>query len=107
MTSGSSAGHTECCVNGCHTCVRSAATRSALVRRSTGASSQSANPPTLTIVVSSLADMVQRHCTVPPADLDRLHALVADWQLLADLSFADLVLHVPLRPDHPAAPGFL
>jgi len=32
------------------------------------------------------------------ADVDWLHALVSDWQLLADLSFADLVLWAPL-PD--------
>ncbi len=30
------------------------------------------------------------------ADLDWLHALISDWQLLADLSFADLVLWAPL-----------
>jgi two-component system, sensor histidine kinase PdtaS len=31
-------------------------------------------------------------------DIDWLHALVSDWQLLADLSFADLVLWAP-RPE--------
>jgi two-component sensor histidine kinase len=36
-----------------------------------------------------------------------LQQLVADWHLLADLSFADLVLHVPLRADQDAAPGFV
>jgi hypothetical protein len=30
-------------------------------------------------------------------DVEWLHALVSDWQLLADLSFADLVLWAPLR----------
>ncbi|WP_235487608.1 histidine kinase N-terminal domain-containing protein, partial [Frankia sp. AvcI1] len=30
-------------------------------------------------------------------DIDHLHALVADWALLADLSFADLLLLVPVR----------
>jgi hypothetical protein len=30
------------------------------------------------------------------ADLEWLHALISDWQLLADLSFADLVLWAPL-----------
>ena len=30
-------------------------------------------------------------------DVEWLHALVSDWQLLADLSFADLVLRAPLR----------
>jgi two-component sensor histidine kinase len=33
------------------------------------------------------------------ADADHLHRLVADWQLLADLSFADLTLFVPSRVD--------
>ncbi len=33
-----------------------------------------------------------------PGDIEWLHALVSDWQLLADLSFADLVLWAPL-PD--------
>ena len=33
------------------------------------------------------------------ADLDWLHALISDWQLLADLSFADLVLWAPLSAD--------
>jgi two-component system, sensor histidine kinase PdtaS len=34
--------------------------------------------------------------SVAGADADHLHRLVADWQLLADLSFADLILFVPL-----------
>src|SRR5690348_16561326 len=29
------------------------------------------------------------------AEADHLHRIVADWQLLADLSFADLILFVP------------
>src|SRR3954468_10719706 len=33
------------------------------------------------------------------ADVDHLHRLVADWQLLADLSFADLLLFVPSAYD--------
>ena len=36
------------------------------------------------------------------ADLDWLHALISDWQLLADLSFADLVLWAPLSAVHAA-----
>lgn len=31
--------------------------------------------------------------------IHRLHELTADWQMLADLSFADLILWVPLRKD--------
>jgi len=29
----------------------------------------------------------------------RLHEVIADWQLLSDLSFADLILWVPIRKD--------
>lgn len=29
------------------------------------------------------------------ADVEYIHLLVGDWQLIADLSFADLVLWVP------------
>jgi two-component sensor histidine kinase/PAS domain-containing protein len=29
-----------------------------------------------------------------------IHLLIGDWQLVSDLSFADLVLHVPDGPDH-------
>ena len=42
-----------------------------------------------------LTDVVRNHTTLDQADLDRLHLLVSDWQLLADLSFADLVLWLP------------
>ncbi len=40
-----------------------------------------------------MSDVLTRH-EVPAADSDWLHRLVGDWQLLADLSFADLVLWV-------------
>jgi len=33
------------------------------------------------------------------ADIDHLHRVMADWQLLADLSFADLLLVVPERDE--------
>jgi two-component system, sensor histidine kinase PdtaS len=47
--------------------------------------------------VPSLNEVVRQYTDFSEADLDWLHALVADWQLLADLSFADLVLWVPER----------
>jgi two-component sensor histidine kinase len=47
--------------------------------------------------VPTLNDLVHEHTDLSAADLDWLHLLVADWQLLADLSFADLVLWVPVR----------
>nr|BFE34182.1 PAS domain-containing sensor histidine kinase [Actinomadura rugatobispora] len=47
-----------------------------------------------------MTDLVRDHTDLTDADLEWLHALVSDWQLLADLSFADLLLWVPLRsPD--------
>jgi two-component system, sensor histidine kinase PdtaS len=45
--------------------------------------------------VPSLTDLARRAGLKGP-DLDWLHALLSDWQLLADLSFADLVLWAPL-----------
>jgi two-component sensor histidine kinase len=47
-------------------------------------------------LVPTLSDLVARHTTLDEADLDWLHSLVSDWQLLADLSFADLILWAPL-----------
>ena len=41
----------------------------------------------------TLSDVLSRH-EVTAADSDWLHRLVGDWQLIADLSFADLVLWV-------------
>lgn len=43
----------------------------------------------------SLTDVARNHTTLDQADLDRLLLLVSDWQMLADLSFADLVLWLP------------
>ncbi len=40
-------------------------------------------------------DLVRRSTRLTAADIEWLHLLMADWQLLADLSFADLVLWVP------------
>ena len=47
--------------------------------------------------VPTLNDLARRHTALTSADIDWLHALVSDWQLLADLSFADLVLWAPLQ----------
>ncbi|HEY7325725.1 MAG TPA: sensor histidine kinase [Streptosporangiaceae bacterium] len=46
----------------------------------------------------TLTDLA-RQAGIRGADLDWLHALISDWQLLADLSFADLVLWAPLPAD--------
>ncbi len=47
----------------------------------------------------TMKDLVARHSDLNQADLEWLHLLVGDWQMLSDLSFADLVLWVP-RKDH-------
>ena len=44
-----------------------------------------------------LSDLVSEQGFASEADIDWLHMLVADAQLLADLSFADLVLWVPAQ----------
>src|SRR5687767_7321297 len=45
--------------------------------------------------MSSLSDRLSRGA-VSPTQVDHARRLVADWQLLADLAFADLTLWVPL-----------
>src|SRR5450631_4249597 len=47
--------------------------------------------------VPTLTNLARRHTALTAADVDWLQALVSDWQLLADLSFADLVLWAPLQ----------
>jgi len=49
--------------------------------------------------VSTLRDLVRARTELDATDIDWLHLLVAEWQLLADLSFADLLLYVRLRDD--------
>jgi two-component sensor histidine kinase len=45
--------------------------------------------------VPTMDELLAEH-GVRGADADHLHRLVGDWQLLADLSFADLLLFVPV-----------
>ena len=47
--------------------------------------------------MGTLADTLRASTDLSDDDIDHLHALVADWALLADLSFADLLLLVPVR----------
>ena len=46
----------------------------------------------------TLAELLHEHSELRGADVEWLHLLVGDWQLLSDLSFADLVLWVRLSP---------
>ncbi|MEY2847930.1 MAG: hypothetical protein RI885_595 [Actinomycetota bacterium] len=45
--------------------------------------------------MSTLSDLVLAQGRSTEADVEWLHLLVGDWQLLADLAFADIVLWVP------------
>jgi two-component sensor histidine kinase len=47
--------------------------------------------------VPTLSDLASRNTLLTAADVEWLHALVSDWQLIADLSFADLILWAPTR----------
>ena len=44
-------------------------------------------------VLSSLAG---RHTTLSAREVDHLHRLLGEWQLLSDLAFADLLLLAPV-----------
>ncbi|WP_169080201.1 sensor histidine kinase [Microcella alkalica] len=45
--------------------------------------------------MSTLSDLVHEHAALTDADIEWLHLLIAEGQLLADLAFADIVLWVP------------
>ncbi|QOD93188.1 PAS domain-containing sensor histidine kinase [Chryseoglobus sp. 28M-23] len=45
--------------------------------------------------MSTLSDLVHEHASSSEADIEWLHLLIADGQLIADLAFADIVLWVP------------
>jgi two-component sensor histidine kinase len=47
--------------------------------------------------VGTLTDLLKVSSDLDEGDMSHLHALVADWAMLADLSFADLLLLVPSR----------
>ncbi|WP_329104164.1 PAS domain-containing sensor histidine kinase [Micromonospora sp. NBC_01699] len=52
--------------------------------------------------MSTLRDLAEEHTLLRPADIDHLHRVAGDWQLLSDLSFADLLLWVPVDGDNDA-----
>ncbi len=54
--------------------------------------------------LSTLSELAAEHTRLSGVAVDHLQRLVAEWQLLADLSFADFMLWIPL-PDDPAEPG--
>jgi len=44
--------------------------------------------------MSTLGELLAEHTVLPGAAVDHLHAVVGEWQLLADLSFADYLMWV-------------
>jgi hypothetical protein len=46
--------------------------------------------------VSTLSDLLAEHTSLSAEDAGHLQMVVAEWQLLADLSFADFLLWVPV-----------
>ncbi len=45
--------------------------------------------------MSTLGELLAEHTELPGSAVDHLHAVVGEWQLLADLSFGDLLMWVP------------
>jgi two-component sensor histidine kinase len=57
--------------------------------------------------VPTLQDLARNLTSLSGPELEWLHSLVSDWQLLADLSFADLILWVPQRVPDGTGPGWV
>ncbi len=49
--------------------------------------------------MSTLSQVIRQHSTASHADIEWLNLLTTEWQLIADLTFADLVLWVPTKND--------
>jgi two-component system, sensor histidine kinase PdtaS len=52
--------------------------------------------------MSTLSELLAQHTHLPGAVVGHLQRIVAEWQLLADLSFADLLMWVPVGVADPA-----
>lgn len=49
--------------------------------------------------MASIEEYLQGRSPLSPTEIHKLRELIADWQILSDLSFADLILWVPMRKD--------
>lgn len=54
--------------------------------------------------MAAIEEFVRERSPLSVGQIHKLRELIADWQLLSDLSFADLVLWVPLRKDFKSWP---
>jgi two-component sensor histidine kinase len=57
--------------------------------------------------VSTLSELLSEHTRMPSDAVEHLQRVVAEWQLLADMSFADFLLWVPLGTDAATASEWL
>jgi two-component sensor histidine kinase len=55
--------------------------------------------------VSTLSELLGEHTRLPSDAVEHLQRVVAEWQLLADMSFADFLLWVPLGVRSPSGSG--
>ncbi|CRK51470.1 putative sensor histidine kinase pdtaS [Rhodococcus sp. RD6.2] len=55
--------------------------------------------------MSTLSDLLAEYTDLPGDAVDHLQRVVGEWQLLADLSFADVLLWVPTDQDEAVASG--
>src|SRR5215217_7574586 len=46
--------------------------------------------------MATLAELLAEHTGLPGAAVDHLQLVVAEWQLLSDLGFADFLMWIPL-----------
>ena len=56
------------------------------------------------MAISSRLDLAYSHTALTVKDRGRLSELISEWQLVSDLSFADLILWVPKRKDYQSWP---
>lgn len=62
----------------------------------------------MSLFSSSRLEQAYSQTALTPDDKERLSELIAEWQLLSDLSFADLILWIPKRKDYQSWPeGFV
>ena len=54
--------------------------------------------------MATFAELIADYSKISPDEVEHLAELVAEWRLLADLSFADLVLWLPIRKDEKSWP---
>ena len=54
--------------------------------------------------MATFAELISKNSQLRPQEIEHLSELVAEWRLLADLSFADLILWLPIRKDDKSWP---